>query len=107
MSAITNAPVATIKHSTDIIKRDKKEGFEQKTGMLPLELNAENGAKLLLIGDFFEQINIPCPDCDNDAPDCETCSGYGEITQQVMVQWTTIKDIYKKIVEHYTKQNNE
>lgn len=73
---------------------------------LPLSLTAENGAKGLLNGEFFEDIEVAnegycgcgeCDFCDEYPNEPET------ITQQVPVQWTTIKSIYQKIVEHYSK----
>tara|TARA_R110000764_G_scaffold72464_2_gene148608 strand:+ start:5240 stop:5542 length:303 start_codon:yes stop_codon:yes gene_type:complete len=51
--------------------------------IMPRELTAENGAKGLLIGEFYEEIE------------------HDEGTYKVAVEWTTIKDIYKKIVAHY------
>ncbi len=54
--------------------------------ILPKELTAENGAKGLLSGEFKEQIEL----YDN-----ETDEYY---MQDVTVSWTTIKDIYKLIV---------
>jgi DnaJ-class molecular chaperone len=79
------------------------------TTKLPTELTAKNGAKALLIGEFFEEIHLDCCDCNGEgvtqigSPEqCETCGGTGVITQRVDVEWTTIKAIYKKIVEHYT-----
>lgn len=72
--------------------------------MLPRKLTAANGAKALLMGEFFEVITITCPVCDGDENtiiDCFDCGGSGEITTQTAVSWTTIKAIYNKIVEHY------
>jgi hypothetical protein len=56
--------------------------------VMPRELTAENGAKSLLVGEFKEQF---------EAYDSEE----GEYVVDVIVSWTTIKDIYKKIVAHY------
>ena len=55
---------------------------------LPEELTAENGAKGFLSGEFFEEFEV----YDDD--------GEAHI-QKVPVSWTTIKDIYKKIVKYY------
>lgn len=60
----------------------KKEGLI----LLPDRLTAENGAKALLIGEFIE-----------------ICHDVKHTKIPVTVSWTTIKDIYKKIVEHYGK----
>jgi hypothetical protein len=60
--------------------------------LLPRRLTAENGAKALLIGEFFEEHG------------CNYYDGDGELveyTEKVPVSWTTIKDIYAKIVSHY------
>jgi len=60
--------------------------------LLPKELTAENGAKGLLSGEFFEE---------------HWCSYYNEddelveYTEKVPVSWDTIKNIYKKVVEFY------
>jgi hypothetical protein len=72
--------------------------------VMPRSLTAENGAKALLIGEFFEEVEIPneeycgCGECDYciDFPDTEET-----IIQKVPVSWTTIKEIYAKIVSHY------
>lgn len=72
--------------------------------VMPRSLTAENGAKALLIGEFFESVEIHneeycgCGKCDYcmDFPDTEET-----ITLKVPVSWTTIKEIYKKIVSHY------
>ena len=71
---------------------------------LPQSLTAENGAKGLLIGEFFETTFIENPEycgcgkcdyCHDNPPD------NGEMIEiKVTVSWTTIKDIYAKIVEN-------
>jgi len=68
------------------------------TVILPRTLTAENGAKGLLIGEFEETIELACP-CSGEDMDCRLCEGSGTYVQEVPVQWTTIKDIYKLIVE--------
>ena len=80
---------------------------QQHMVRLPSTLTAENGAKGLLIGDFNETLIISCNECDGEgfhdeecSEICECCDGNGEVVYSVPVQWTTIKDIYKKIVEH-------
>lgn len=84
--------------------------MNEETIAMPKELTSENGMKYLLIGEFFEEVEVHCPECDGagfkcdyaqrDAYMCETCDGAGEYLQKVPIQWTTIKEIYKKIVEH-------
>lgn len=74
-------------------KTDKltKENEELRDiNKMPLTLTAENGAKSLLIGEFYESIEVN----DEDG---------NPIGIETVVQWTTIKDIYEKIVKHYTK----
>lgn len=69
--------------------------------LVPTELTAENGAKAVLMGEFFEEQIIDCPDCDgfhDDGDPCETCSD-GTVTQRIPVSWTTIKAIWKKALE--------
>lgn len=73
-------------------------------GVMPRSLTAKNGAKSLLNGEFFETVEIPneeycgCGECDycHDFPETEET-----ITIKVPVTWTTIKEIYAKIVAHY------
>lgn len=60
--------------------------------VMPRSLTAENGAKALLMGEFFEE------------HECSYYNGDGELveyTEKVPVSWATIKEIYAKIVEHY------
>jgi hypothetical protein len=60
--------------------------------LLPRELTAENGAKYLLNGEFFETHIDSFSLTDED------------IESKVPVQWSTIKEIYAKIVEHYANK---
>lgn len=57
--------------------------------LLPLTITAENGAKALLSGEFSEEVELYNED---NEPYYKTVS----------VTWSTIKNIYRKIVEHYT-----
>ena len=59
---------------------------------MPTELTAENGAKALLNGEFFEEWGLDASDSDEEFNNID-----------VPVSWTTIKAIYKKIVDYYTK----
>ena len=72
--------------------------------MMPRSLTAENGAKTLLMGEFYETLLIPCRSCDGDGQGhngehCLDCGGHGNDTVQVSVNWTTIKAIYAKAVD--------
>lgn len=57
------------------------------TVILPRELTAENGAKHLLIGEFYAEV-AQVDEMGLEAP-----------PRRVPIQWTTIKDIYSKIVK--------
>jgi hypothetical protein len=68
-------------------------------GLMPARLSAENGAKFILSGEFYETIRCACPQCwgeDEPDPECEFCAGQGEFDTRVQVTWDTIKDIYAK-----------
>jgi hypothetical protein len=69
--------------------------------LMPERLTAENGAKAAMIGEFYEEITVRCPDCDGGDEDlyCAACNDEGTIQQPVQVQWDTIKQIYSKAVE--------
>ena len=64
--------------------------------LMPKELTAENGAKKLLIGEFFETVYPECLTCEKNCDDCTT----DYKPHKVMVKWTTIKAIYAMAVEH-------
>lgn len=71
--------------------------------MLPSELTAENGAKKLPIGEFFVEVEHSCSACYFGGSDeeCEVCGGEIDWVQKHQIPWTTIKEIYSKIVDHY------
>lgn len=66
---------------------------------VPRSLTAENGAKAALLGEFSVQQNITCHECLGEG--CDDCSGQGNWTDSVPVDWTTIKEIWAKGVEHF------
>ena len=69
-----------------------KLGNDFIADVMPRSLTAENGAKALLMGEFFEE------------HECSYYNGDGELveyTEKVPVSWITIKEIYAKIVAHY------
>ena len=88
----------------DKIKINKRAAFiNPDQVVLPRKLTAENGAKYLLSGEFFEEFNSQCPDCcgENGGKvdiNCKTCEGSGEVVSKFYISWTTIKALYKKIV---------
>lgn len=75
--------------------------METNTVMMPRELTAENGAKAILSGEFYEEVEYSCPECspDDADPNCDVCHGKFNCIQRIQVSWTTIKAIYKKAVE--------
>jgi hypothetical protein len=70
-------------------------------GLMPRQLTYHNGAKDVLRGEFFEVVQMSCPedhsdDEDDDEHDCEICQGEGTYEMKVPIKWDTIKDIYDK-----------
>jgi hypothetical protein len=84
-------------------KDEELKALDNGKVLLPRKLTAENGAKGLLSGEFFEKRERECPECfdDVDRVACDLCDGEGHIYDNTMISWTTIKAIYDKIVEHY------
>ena len=74
--------------------------MKEKSVLMPSELTAENGAKYLMMGEFFEEIELQCFDCDQEE-DCDVCEGKGSYTHKVPISWTTIKEIYAKAVKYF------
>ena len=74
-----------------------------KQVMVPVELTAENGAKAALMGELSIAYEQPCPACidglDEDDSDCEICNGEEYYTTKITVDWTTIKEIWRKAIE--------
>ncbi len=96
-------------YAADAVYREVQRRYTvaaYKEVLMPKELTADNGAKALLIGEFFETMGMQCPYCDGDDsdPGCEICAGKVQYNQHVPVSWTTIKDIYKIAVEHFSSQ---
>jgi hypothetical protein len=80
--------------------------------LMPKELTAENGAKALLMGEFYSEVVQDCPDCEDGWEDidsgeeCHNCGGAGCYTMRVPVSWTTIKEIYRMAVDHLAIEPN-
>jgi len=80
---------------------------ETKTVFMPRELTAENGAKGLMTGEFYEEIRDDCPYCDGTGSidarghePCDECGGDASYMRKIPVSWTTIKEIYAMAVKH-------
>lgn len=69
--------------------------------IMPKMLTAENGAKYVFIGEFFETVNYSCHYEVCTPGDCPVCGGSGTVKFNVPVSWYTIKEIYKKAVDHF------
>lgn len=75
---------------------------------VPKRLTAENGAKAALIGEFNLEYSLTCHECFGDG--CEDCSGEGVWTNTIPIDWTTIKEIWAKAIDHFAaapKQETE
>lgn len=66
---------------------------------VPKRLTAENGAKAALIGEFNLEYSLTCHECFGEG--CEDCNGAGTWTNSVPIDWTTIKDIWAKAIDHF------
>lgn len=86
--------------------------------LMPETLTAENGAKAELNGEFHESYTRECSECGGDGlgyacphaqgeSRCEVCNGTGELIERIPVQWTTIKEIYKRAVALLGKPQDE
>jgi hypothetical protein len=60
--------------------------------LMPKTLTAENGSKGLMIGEFHVTVDMYSEDED------------GYVDQDIPIPWTTIKDMYKKLVEFHAPQ---
>lgn len=68
--------------------------------MVPMKLTAENGAKAALIGEFNLEYTLTCHECFGEG--CDDCSGEGAWINTIPIDWTTIKEIWAKGVEHFS-----
>lgn len=64
---------------------------------MPERLTFENGAKAHLMGRFELEVDVICSDCNGEG--CKSCCGAGETSEYALIPWTTIKDIYKSVVD--------
>lgn len=70
----------------------------EDSNTMPETLTAENGAKALLIGEFFEVIQSENEDSGESGLNDEEF-----LSRKVPISWTNIKSIYKKIRTHFIK----
>jgi hypothetical protein len=74
--------------------------------VMPRRLTAENGAKYLMSGEFFEEIEITNEEYCG-CGECDYCYDFAEedeqptILKKIPVSWDNIKSIYKKAVDIY------
>ena len=73
--------------------------------MVPMRLTAENGAKAALIGEFNLEYTLTCHECFGEG--CYDCSGEGAWINTIPIDWTTIKEIWAKGVEHFAAAPQE
>ncbi len=74
--------------------------------LMPTSLTAENGGKSVMSGEFFEEVEMQCPECADDCEtdDCYHCDGNSVYMQKVPISWTNIKAIYSRAVEHFGEE---
>lgn len=65
--------------------------------IMPVALTAKNGAKWALSGEFSTAREVTCPECEGDG--CSDCDGRGDWCEDQTIDWTTIKEIYRRAVE--------
>ncbi|WP_350345446.1 hypothetical protein [Klebsiella oxytoca] len=73
--------------------------------MVPAKLTAENGAKSALLGEFNLEYTLTCHECFGEG--CEDCNDEGRWINSIPVDWTTIKAIWSKAVEHFVATQQE
>lgn len=65
--------------------------------IMPVALTAKNGAKWALSGEFSTAREVTSPECEGDG--CSDCDGRGDWYEDQAIDWTTIKEIYRRAVE--------
>ncbi|MDD9665049.1 hypothetical protein, partial [Klebsiella pasteurii] len=73
--------------------------------MVPMRLIAENGAKAALLGEFNLEYTLTCHECFGEG--CDDCSGEGTWTSTMPIDWTTIKEIWDKAINHFAAAQRE
>ena len=73
--------------------------------MVPMRLTAENGAKAALLGEFNLEYTLTCHECFGEG--CDDCSGEGTWTSTMPIDWTTIKEIWDKAINHFAAAPQE
>jgi hypothetical protein len=67
---------------------------------VPRELTAENGAKFALSAEFYVRHTITCHECAGEG--CEDCGDKGQWEESIMIDWSTIKDIWRRGINHFS-----
>lgn len=98
-----------IQLQTDLDRERRKVGnspvIRDGYVMVPKKLTAENGAKSALIGEFNLEYTLTCHECFGEG--CEDCNDEGRWINSIPVDWTTIKAIWAKAVEHFVAPPQE
>lgn len=66
---------------------------------VPRQLTAENGAKHALSGEFYVGHTVACPECVGEG--CEDCGNKGQWEETIMIDWPTIKEIWRRGIGHF------
>lgn len=79
--------------------------METKKVIMPRELTAENGAKALLSGEFYEEDEVDCMYYDDVCcnTECGICHGTGAYIRKTLISWTNIKAIYAMAVKNLSE----
>ncbi len=59
----------------------EKEERDIESLRMPKALTAENGTKAQLVGKFFEEVEVSCPEDCADHSGCKVCGDLGTITR--------------------------
>ncbi|WP_159872837.1 MULTISPECIES: hypothetical protein [unclassified Raoultella] len=98
-----------IQLQTDLDRERRKVGnypvIPEGYVMVPMRLTAENGAKAALLGEFNLEYSLTCHEFFGEG--CDDCSGEGTWTNTIPIDWTTIKKIWAKGVEHFAAAPQE
>lgn len=71
----------------------KVQAAQQKEGYVFVKPQLDSDAKAKMIGEYNVPVSSVCPDCIGEG--CCECNNDGTTIQNVIVPWTTVKQIYK------------